>query len=160
MMGREFAEHVHQYLIDHNMETHHVGVIQVRKVHAVGKDAKRIDKLGALQTNPEQSKHLETATTKVLGVSLDFVNLRSEKYTEDSRIPEIGIGTPYEDAHRRDLTINALFYNINTCLVEDWTHRVALHGEEAHPTNAVARSHVLNFILLFSGSARFGKWNC
>ncbi|KAF6003565.1 CCA tRNA nucleotidyltransferase, mitochondrial [Cyanidiococcus yangmingshanensis] len=31
------------------------------------------------------------------------------------------IGTAAEDAYRRDLTINALFYNINTEQVEDWT---------------------------------------
>ena len=33
------------------------------------------------------------------------------------------IGTASEDAYRRDLTINALFYNINTGQVEDWTGR-------------------------------------
>jgi hypothetical protein len=33
------------------------------------------------------------------------------------------IGTPAEDAFRRDLTINALFYNINNGQVEDWTGR-------------------------------------
>ena len=32
-------------------------------------------------------------------------------------------GTAEEDASRRDLTINALFYNINTGEVEDFTHR-------------------------------------
>lgn len=31
------------------------------------------------------------------------------------------IGTPKEDASRRDLTINALFYNVNTNSVEDYT---------------------------------------
>lgn len=30
-------------------------------------------------------------------------------------------GTPTEDAFRRDITINALFYNINTEQVEDFT---------------------------------------
>ncbi|XP_062025883.1 tRNA nucleotidyltransferase cca2-like [Rosa rugosa] len=32
-------------------------------------------------------------------------------------------GTPEQDAMRRDLTINSLFYNINTKSVEDWTNR-------------------------------------
>lgn len=32
-------------------------------------------------------------------------------------------GTPEEDAYRRDLTINSLFYNIHTGLVEDLTGR-------------------------------------
>ena len=50
---------------------------------------------------------------KVGELELDLVNLRSETYA-DSRIPEIGIGTPEQDALRRDLTINSLFYNINT----------------------------------------------
>lgn len=37
------------------------------------------------------------------------------------RIPTVAIGTPFEDAHRRDLTMNALFYNVSTKQVEDWT---------------------------------------
>jgi tRNA nucleotidyltransferase (CCA-adding enzyme) len=32
-------------------------------------------------------------------------------------------GTPEQDATRRDFTINALFYNINTGAVEDFTGR-------------------------------------
>lgn len=38
-------------------------------------------------SNPDQSKHLETAKTTVLGTELDLVNLRSESYAGDSRIP-------------------------------------------------------------------------
>ena len=34
------------------------------------------------------------------------------------------MGTPKEDALRRDLTINSLFYNINTGLIEDFTMMV------------------------------------
>jgi tRNA nucleotidyltransferase/poly(A) polymerase len=33
------------------------------------------------------------------------------------------IGTPEEDACRRDLTINSLFYNVNTGMVEDYCGR-------------------------------------
>ena len=50
---------------------------------------------------------------KLLDFELDLVNLRSETYS-DSRIPQMNIGTPKQDAERRDLTINSLFYNINT----------------------------------------------
>lgn len=77
--------------------------------------------VGVIQRNPEQSKHLETARMKVMGLWVDLVNLRTETYTHDSRIPNIELGSPQEDAMRRDLTINALFYNINTGVVEDWT---------------------------------------
>jgi tRNA nucleotidyltransferase (CCA-adding enzyme) len=76
---------------------------------------------GVIKANNEKSKHLETATIKVHGMDIDLVNLRSEKYTDASRIPEIGEGTPEEDAYRRDLTINAMFYNINKQKVEDYT---------------------------------------
>lgn len=40
-----------------------------------------------IERNPDQSKHLETARANVLGVELDLVNLRSEEYSEGSRIP-------------------------------------------------------------------------
>ena len=49
------------------------------------------------------------------------MNLRKEEYAQDSRIPTIDFGTPLEDAERRDLTINALFYNLNDQKVEDFT---------------------------------------
>jgi tRNA nucleotidyltransferase (CCA-adding enzyme) len=35
-------------------------------------------------------------------------------------VPHIEFGTPLEDAERRDLTINSLFYNIATEEVEDF----------------------------------------
>ena len=93
---------------------------------------------------------------------IDFVNLRSETYELDSRIPDkmvrqretalgggrvqptltwrsaelrLGLGagcgkqefgTPEQDAYRRDITINALFYNIQTGAVEDLTQQVRL----------------------------------
>mmetsp|Transcript_26134 Transcript_26134/g.36839 ORF Transcript_26134/g.36839 Transcript_26134/m.36839 type:complete len:879 (-) Transcript_26134:78-2714(-) len=103
MLGREFADHLNEWLAEHGKETHSVGVVL---------------------KNPEKSKHLETATMKVGSFWIDFVNLRAEEYTQDSRIPDLmRIGTPDEDAFRRDLTINALFYNINNGQVEDWTGR-------------------------------------
>ncbi|KAJ2157428.1 CCA tRNA nucleotidyltransferase, mitochondrial [Coemansia sp. RSA 552] len=102
MSGYDLAQHVNQYLVDHGCA-----------VHTIAK----------ISQNPEQSKHLETATTRVLGQMVDFVNLRSEKYTADSRIPQIEFGTPLEDALRRDITINSMFYNIHTRTVEDFTKR-------------------------------------
>ena len=103
MLGREFAEHLNQYLSEMGEKTHGVGVVL---------------------KNPEKSKHLETATMKVGTFWIDFVNLRAEEYTQDSRIPDLmRIGTPAEDAFRRDLTINSLFYNVNNGQVEDWTGR-------------------------------------
>ena len=47
--------------------------------------------------------------------------MRTETYSNTSRVPTMAIGTPVEDAFRRDLTINALYYNIHTDKVEDFT---------------------------------------
>lgn len=85
------------------------------------KGSSEITHIHQIKKNPEKSKHLETCTTRLLGSDIDFVNLRSEQYTEDSRIPTIQVGTPVEDAYRRDATLNSLFYNIATKQVEDWT---------------------------------------
>jgi len=57
--GADFAECVLAYLKDQGVET---------------------SKLAVIERNPEQSKHLETATMKVQGVSVDFVGLRAEEY--------------------------------------------------------------------------------
>lgn len=97
--------------------------------------------ISKITQNPDQSKHLETATLKIFGMDIDLVNLRSEEYAENSRIPtevvSYGIspsilllmankafGTPLQDALRRDITINALFYNVHTGEVEDFTEKV------------------------------------
>ncbi|KAL8719309.1 MAG: hypothetical protein Q9225_003673 [Loekoesia sp. 1 TL-2023] len=80
-------------------------------------------KLAKIEANPEKSKHLETVTTKILGLEIDLVNLRKETYTEDSRNPQMEFGTPEEDALRRDATVNALFYNLDNSEVEDFTGR-------------------------------------
>ena len=80
--------------------------------------------LAKIEANPEKSKHLETATVKIFGLQIDLVNLRKETYVADSRNPtKLEFGTPVEDALRRDATVNALFYNIHTLEVEDFTGR-------------------------------------
>ena len=77
--------------------------------------------LAKIKANPDQSKHLETATTKILGLDVDLVNLRKEEYAESSRNPTMEFGSPEEDALRRDATVNAMFYNLATSKVEDLT---------------------------------------
>lgn len=60
-----------------------------------------MSKVALITSNPEKSKHLETATLRIDNFWVDFVNLRTESYVQDSRIPSINIGTPMEDAFRR-----------------------------------------------------------
>lgn len=84
----------------------------------------RAGTISKIAVNPDQSKHLETATFKIFGLDIDLVNLRSEEYSETSRIPtEVLFGTPLEDARRRDITINSMFYNVHNHMVEDFTSK-------------------------------------
>ena len=100
-------------------------------------------RIGVIAANPDQSKHLETATMKIAGVPVDFGNLRgAEVYAAHSRIPTTTMffGTARDDALRRDFTLNALFYNLNTGQVEDWTGRGLhdlRHGRLVTPLDAL-----------------------
>ncbi|ESL10540.1 tRNA nucleotidyltransferase [Trypanosoma rangeli SC58] len=86
---------------------------------AVGMVARTVS---VIRVNPELSKHIETATVCVYDIPIEFCALRHDEYTRsDSRIPEVRPATPLEDALRRDFTINALFYNLHTMEVEDYT---------------------------------------
>lgn len=82
----------------------------------------KLTNVHVIKNNPEKSKHLETAVIRINGLFVDFVGLRSETYS-NTRIPDVKPGTPREDALRRDLTINSLFYNIFTKEIEDYTRR-------------------------------------
>jgi len=107
-----------------------------------------VSKPKKIEARPEQAKHLETVTMSIFGQKVEFMNLRTEgygnvpelmekaqdvvegkdtklnflQYVENekaSRIPDMEFGTLQEDAARRDLTINSLFYNLDTNQVED-----------------------------------------
>ena len=66
MMGYEFAQYVNEYLEENGFPTRSIAKIN---------------------SNPDKSKHLETATTKLFDQEVDFANLRTEVYDENSRIP-------------------------------------------------------------------------
>lgn len=119
MTGLQFGLAMHAYLqIPGNAEKY---------AHLLADNGETFNKavgnLHKVAANPEKSKHLETCKTKVFNLEIDLVNLRKETYTEDSRHPEMEFGTPLDDAMRRDATVNALFYNIQTASVEDLTER-------------------------------------
>jgi len=99
MTGQEFRKYAEQYA-------------QQNQNSGIGKSY-------VVEQNADASKHLETTAIQFGPFKIDFVNLRTEDYASDSRIPEMKFGTPEEDAQRRDLTINAMFYNIATGQIED-----------------------------------------
>ena len=99
MSGKQMSEYILKYGYDHPEAK-------------VGKDY-------VVPVNIEQSKHLETAAVEIQGLKIDLVNLRSEEYGE-TRIPTMKMGDPATDASRRDLSVNALMYNISQGTVEDY----------------------------------------
>ena len=109
MTGYKFGSLMKQYLDDPTRRTQY------------GEDV--LGRLAQIEANPEKSKHLETVTTKVLGLDIDLVNLRRETYVEGSRNPTMDFGTPEEDALRRDSTVNSLFYNLDSSEIEDFTKK-------------------------------------
>jgi len=126
MTGLQFGLRMKEYL-EKPGNPEKYGLEGVAKTDSQSNKAGMTDKsklvggLHKIEANPEKSKHLETVTTRVLGLDIDLVNLRKETYTEESRNPQMEFGTPEEDAMRRDATVNAMFYNLNTEQVEDFT---------------------------------------
>lgn len=84
--------------------------------------ASQVSSVHVFKMNPDKSKHIETAQIKVLGMELEFSQLRKDDYTgcDGHRIPVVLPGTPLEDAERRDFRCNALFYNLQERCVEDY----------------------------------------
>ena len=117
MTGYQFGMALKQYLdVPENLKKY-------KEHHPDSVFKEEIVSLHKIEANPEKSKHLETVTTKIFGFDVDLVNLRKESYTEESRNPQMEFGTAEEDALRRDATVNALFYNLNTSRLEDLTGR-------------------------------------
>jgi tRNA nucleotidyltransferase/poly(A) polymerase len=109
MTGAAFSTKMKSYLKDEdNLKKHSLKTADIHHIYKI-------------PANPEKSKHLETATTKIFGFDVDLVNLRKETYSENSRNPQMEFGTAEEDALRRDATINALFYNLHSDQIEDFT---------------------------------------
>lgn len=55
-------------------------------------------------------------------IDIECVQTRKEQYHKESRNPDTVYGTIQEDAKRRDLTINSLYYNISTEKVHDYNN--------------------------------------
>lgn len=115
MTGWQFGQAMQAFMKEHGGKYEREAINQ-----GFNSQVKDIHKIAA---NPEKSKHLETITTRMFGIDVDFVNLRKEVYDEESRNPQMEFGTAEEDALRRDATVNALFYNLDTQTVEDFTNR-------------------------------------
>jgi tRNA nucleotidyltransferase (CCA-adding enzyme) len=79
------------------------------------------------RTKDEQVKRIAAGQISIFGLPIDVVSLRKEIWTDPNtgeklvRNPIVVPGKPWDDAFRRDLTINAMFYNLNENTIEDYT---------------------------------------
>lgn len=108
MSGIEFAKIISTY-------AKRTGVKDVSDAHEI-----------SLEKSTEAEKdtanpQLMVGGVSVFGQKIEFVPMRTETYTKDSRTPQIQrTDNVKEDVVRRDLTINAIYYNIETKQVEDY----------------------------------------
>ncbi len=80
----------------------------------------------------EPSDDLMVGAVNIFGQKIEFVPMRTEHYPDpNSRQPKITTtNDPMEDVKRRDLTINAIYYNIETGQINDYVGGVRDLGLE------------------------------
>ncbi len=84
-------------------------------VVVVGSGVEVAEALGKeLKTNVSIFKRFGTAMLHADGLEVEFVGARKESYTPDSRKPSVEEGTLDDDQRRRDFTINAMAWSLNS----------------------------------------------
>ncbi len=81
----------------------------------VGSGVAVAEELGReLRTNVSIFKRFGTAMLRADGLEVEFVGARKESYSPDSRKPSVEEGSLDDDQRRRDFTINAMAWSLNS----------------------------------------------
>ena len=96
MTGHIFALLLRSYLLSEAFRSTQLATDPSSPLYG-GTSSSLVGHISKIAANPEQSKNLETATAKVAGLQLDFVNLRKEVYEGNSRIPKMVCSTEFMD---------------------------------------------------------------
>ncbi len=84
-------------------------------VVVIGSGVEVAEALGReLKTKVSIFKRFGTAMLRADGLEVEFVGARKESYTPDSRKPSVESGTLDDDQRRRDFTINAMAWSLNS----------------------------------------------
>jgi len=108
MSGWEFANNLYQWAIANGMQ----------EVDAPWEVS--LEKDSQSKSSRTLNSEMKVGGIQLFGQKIELVPMRTEIYDETSRTPIAArTDNPEEDAVRRDLTINAMYYNVNTGQVED-----------------------------------------